>query len=214
VNIETADLRVEKVVTSGTFNLDGGSWEVDNNVWLLGDDEQVVVIDAAHDADAIAAAVGEREVLAIVCTHGHDDHVNAAPALASLVGAPVLLHPADDVLWRLAHEEARPTDTLADGDVLRVAGVEVRVLHTPGHAPGAVCLHVPDLGVVFTGDTLFNGGPGATGRSYSDFPTIIESISERLLKLPADTVVHTGHGDDTTIGAESPHLEEWVKRGH
>lgn len=207
-------MRVEKVVTSGTFNLDGGSWAVDNNVWLLGDDEQVLVIDAAHDAEAIAKAVGEREVLAIVCTHAHDDHVNAAPALSELVDAPVLLHPADDVLWRLTHEDARPADTLSDGDVLHVAGAEVRVIHTPGHAPGAVCLHVPDLGVVFTGDTLFQGGPGATGRSYSDFPTIIESIRDRLLTLPAETVVHTGHGDDTTIGNEAPHLEEWIARGH
>lgn len=207
-------MRVEKVVTSGTFNLDGGSWDVDNNVWLLGDDEQVLVIDAAHDAEAIAKAVGEREVLAIACTHAHDDHVNAAPALAERLGAPVLLHPADDVLWRLAHEEARPTDTLSDGDVLRVGDTEVRVLHTPGHAPGAVCFHVPDLGVVFTGDTLFHGGPGATGRSHSDFPTIVASIRDRLLTLPADTVVHTGHGEDTTIGAEAPHLEEWIARGH
>lgn len=206
--------RVEKVVTSGTFNLDGGSWEVDNNVWLFGDDEQVLVIDAAHDADAIAEAVGGREALAIACTHAHDDHVNAAPALSERLDAPVLLHPADDVLWRLAHERARPTAELADGDVLRVGGAEVRVLHTPGHAPGAVCLYVPDLGVLFTGDTLFQGGPGATGRSYSDFATIVDSIRDRLLTLPEDTVVHTGHGDDTTIGAELPHLEEWIARGH
>ncbi|OLF19452.1 MBL fold metallo-hydrolase [Actinophytocola xanthii] len=206
--------RVQKVVTSGTFNLDGGSWPVDNNVWLLGDDEQVLVIDAAHDADAIAAAVGEREVVAIACTHAHDDHVNAAPALSELVDAPILLHPADDVLWRLAHPHARPTAELADGDVLHVAGVEVRVLHTPGHAPGAVCLHVPDLNVVFTGDTLFNGGPGATGRSYSDFPTIVDSIRDRLLTMAEETTVHTGHGDDTSIGAELPHLEEWIARGH
>ncbi|HEY0448514.1 MBL fold metallo-hydrolase [Actinophytocola sp.] len=206
--------RVEKVVTSGTFNLDGGSWDVDNNVWLLGDDRQVLVIDAAHDAHAIAAAVGDREVLAIACTHGHDDHVNAAPALSELVDAPVLLHPADDVLWRLAHEDARPADSLADGDVLTVAGVDVRVLHTPGHAPGAVCFHVPALGVVFTGDTLFNGGPGATGRSYSDFPTIVDSIRDKLLTLPPETRVHAGHGDDTTIGAEAPHVEEWIARGH
>ena len=206
--------RVERVVTSGTFTLDGGSWDVDNNVWLLGDDEQVLVIDAAHDADAIAAAVGEREVLAIACTHGHNDHVNAAPALSALVDAPVLLHEDDRVLWDLAHAEDRPAGELADGDVLKVAGVEVHVLHTPGHAPGAVCLHVPALGVVFTGDTLFNGGPGATGRSYSDFPTIVDSIRDRLLTLPPETVVHTGHGDDTTIGAEAPHLEEWISRGH
>ena len=206
--------RVDKVVTSGTFHLDGGAWDVDNNVWLLGDDEQVLIIDAAHDADAIADAANGREVVAIVCTHAHDDHVNAAPALSAKVDAPVLLHPADDVLWRLAHAEARPTAELADGDTLRVAGVDVRVLHTPGHAPGAVCLHVPELGVVFTGDTLFRGGPGATGRSHSDFGTIVESIRNRLLTLPPDTVVHTGHGDDTTIGDESPQLEEWIARGH
>jgi glyoxylase-like metal-dependent hydrolase (beta-lactamase superfamily II) len=206
--------RVDKVVTSGTFHLDGGAWDVDNNVWLLGDDEQVLIVDAAHDADAIADAANGREVVAIVCTHAHDDHVNAAPALSAKVDAPVLLHPADDVLWRLAHAEARPAAELADGDTLRVAGVDVRVLHTPGHAPGAVCLHVPELGVVFTGDTLFRGGPGATGRSHSDFGTIVESIRNRLLTLPPDTVVHTGHGDDTTIGDESPQLEEWIARGH
>jgi len=213
VNIDNA-ARIEKIVTSGTFHLDGGSWDVDNNVWLLGDDEQVLVIDAAHDAEAIAAAASGREVVAIVCTHAHDDHVNAAPALSAKVGAPVLLHPADDVLWRLAHADARPTADLADGDALRVAGVDVRVLHTPGHAPGAVCLHVPELGVVFTGDTLFQGGPGATGRSHSDFGTIVVSIRERLLTLPPETVVHTGHGADTTIGEESPHLDEWIARGH
>ena len=88
------------------------------------------------------------------------------------------------------------------------------MLHTPGHAPGAVCLSAPDLGAVFSGDTLFSGGPGATGRSFSDFPTIVASISGRLLTLPAATVVHTGHGDDTTIGAEAPHLQEWLDRGH
>jgi glyoxylase-like metal-dependent hydrolase (beta-lactamase superfamily II) len=207
-------MRIEKVVTSGTFNLDGGSWDVDNNVWLLGDDEQVLIIDAAHDSAAIAAAANGREVVAIVCTHAHDDHVNAAPALSAKTGAPVLLHPADDVLWRLAHPDARPGAELADGDTLRVAGADVRVLHTPGHAPGAVCLHVPELGVVFTGDTLFQGGPGATGRSHSDFGTIVASIRERLLTLPPATVVHTGHGDDTTIGDESPHLDEWIARGH
>jgi glyoxylase-like metal-dependent hydrolase (beta-lactamase superfamily II) len=198
--------RIDKIVTSGQFHLDGGSWDVDNNVWLLGDDAQVLVIDAAHDSLAIAGAVGDREVVGIVCTHGHDDHVNAAPALAKITGAAISLHPEDDVLWRLAHPHARWDRPLADGDVLSVAGTSVTVLHTPGHSPGSVCLSVPSLGVVFTGDTLFHGGPGATGRSYSDHDTIVSSIRARLFALDPATVVHTGHGDDTTISAETAAL--------
>ncbi len=206
--------RVEKLVTSGTFSLDGGTWDVDNNVWLIGDDSEVLVIDAAHDADAIAARVGDRRLVAILCTHGHDDHIDAAPALAAATGAPVRLHPADAPLWGMKHQDRQPDQDLEDNETVEVAGLQGRVLHTPGHSPGAVCVYFPALGVVFSGDTLFQGGPGATGRSFSDFPTIIESISSRLLTLPPETVVHTGHGDDTTIGAEQPHLDDWVVRGH
>lgn len=206
--------RIEHLVTSGTFSLDGGTWDVDNNVWIVGDDTEVLVVDAAHDADAIAGAVGGRRVVAIVCTHAHDDHVDAAPALADRTGAPVLLHPDDLPLWRMTHPERSPDGELADGQVLTVAGTELTVLHTPGHAPGAVCLYAPDLGTVFTGDTLFKGGPGATGRSFSDFPTIVASVRDRLLTLPAGTVVRTGHGDPTTVGDEAPHLDEWIARGH
>lgn len=206
-------VRVERVVTSGLFELDGGAWEVDNNVWLLGDDREVLVVDAAHDAGAILAAVGDRHVVAVVCTHGHNDHVNAVADLVAETGTTAWLHPDDRVLWDQSQSGA-PGGELADGQVFTVGDVEATVLHTPGHAPGACCLHVPALGVLFSGDTLFNGGPGATGRSYSDFPTIVESISSRLLTLPADTVVLTGHGDPTTIGAEAPHRQEWLDRGH
>jgi glyoxylase-like metal-dependent hydrolase (beta-lactamase superfamily II) len=206
--------RIEHLVTSGTFSLDGGTWDVDNNVWLIGDDDEVVVIDAAHDASAIRNAVGDRRLVAIVSTHAHNDHIDAAPTLAEATGAPILLHPADRVLWDMTHPDRAPDGELADGQRVSVAGTELEVRHTPGHAPGAVCLHAPDLGVVFTGDTLFQGGPGATGRSYSDFPTIVDSIRERLLTLPAETVVHTGHGASTTIGDEAGHVEEWLARGH
>jgi glyoxylase-like metal-dependent hydrolase (beta-lactamase superfamily II) len=207
-------VRIDKLVTSGTFSLDGGTWDVDNNVWLLGDDRDVLIIDAAHDADAILGAVGDRRVIGILCTHGHNDHIDAAPAVAERTGAPILLHPADAPLWGMTHRDRQPDSDLADGDTITVDEVVGTVLHTPGHSPGAVCLSVPALGVVFTGDTLFAGGPGATGRSFSDFPKIIDSISHRLLTLPSATVVHTGHGDDTTIGAEAPQLDDWVVRGH
>ncbi len=204
--------RVEHLVTSGTFSLDGQTFDVDNNVWLLGDDSEVLVIDAPHDADAIEAAVGDRTVVAIACTHAHDDHVRYAPELAERLSTSVLLHPDDRVLWDLVHARHEPDGPLRDRQVLEVAGTRVEVLHTPGHAPGAVCFSVPDLGVVFSGDTLFSGGPGATGRSYSSYPTILDSIRTRLFALPPETRVLTGHGSETTVAAEAPSYDEWVKR--
>lgn len=205
--------RIERLVTSGTFSLDGGTWDVDNNVWIVGDDTEVVVIDPAHDPAAIHAAVGDRAVRAILLTHGHDDHIRAAKATAELLNAPIHLHPADRMLWDAVYDTA-PDAELADGDEITIAGVALQAVHTPGHSPGSTSFVASDLGAVFSGDTLFNGGPGATGRSYSDFPTIIDSIRDRLLVLSADTVVYTGHGDTTTIGAEAPQLQEWIDRGH
>ncbi|MEJ7634686.1 MBL fold metallo-hydrolase [Aeromicrobium sp.] len=202
--------RVDKIVTSGRFALDGGSWDVDNNVWLIGDDAEVLVIDAPHDSDAILAAIGGRTVLAIVLTHGHNDHINAAVELGRMTGAAVWFPPADRMLWDVEHDSP-PDKELHTGATFTVAGTVLRAIPTPGHTPGSMCLYAEELGAVFTGDTLFAGGPGATGRSYSDFDTIIESIRERLLTLPDETVVHTGHGDDTTIGAESSHVDEWTR---
>jgi glyoxylase-like metal-dependent hydrolase (beta-lactamase superfamily II) len=204
---------IERVVTSGTFALDGGSWDVDNNIWIVGDDSQVVVFDAAHDAAPILDAVGGRKVVAVVCTHGHNDHITVAPQLGETLDAPVWLHPADEMLWQMTHPD-KNFEPISDNQTLRVAGTELQALHTPGHSPGSVCWYAPDLGAVFSGDTLFCGGPGATGRSFSDFPTILASICGQLGTLPAETVVYTGHGDTTRIGDELVNYDDWVARGH
>lgn len=207
-------VRVDHGVTSGTFSLDGETFEVDNNVWVVGDDTECVVIDAPHSVEDILKVVGSRRVLGIVCTHAHDDHVRVAPELRERTGAPILLHPDDRPLWELVHggpddPEATLWDAdLADGQTLTVGEATLHVAHTPGHAPGAVCLYVPELGSVFTGDTLFHGGPGATGRSYSDRPTLESSIRAKLFTLPDETVVHTGHGEDTTIAAERENFRQ------
>ncbi len=199
-------LRVDHAVVSGTFSLDGETHDVDNNIWVIGNDEECLVIDAPHDVDAIMDVVAGRTVKAIVLTHAHDDHSRVAPALRERVGAPILLHPDDKPVWELTHPDLLWDVDLSDNQSLKIAGASVKVLHTPGHAPGAVCLYVHDLGCVFTGDTLFQGGPGATGRSFSDADVIVASIKAKLFRLPPETVVHTGHGDDTTIAKESEQL--------
>jgi glyoxylase-like metal-dependent hydrolase (beta-lactamase superfamily II) len=228
----TGKARIDKLVTSGVFSLDGQDFDVDNNVWLIGDDSEVFVIDAAHEPVKIQAAIGSRRLLGVISTHGHNDHINAAVEVAgeraaadngaavdsvdaerSGEGAPIYLHPDDRMLWDVVNPEVAP-EPLADGQTFTVAGLTLTVLHTPGHSPGAVCLYVPELDTLLSGDTLFCGGPGATGRSFSSFPTILDSIRTRLLALPPSTVVLTGHGDSTTIGAEASGYDDWVARGH
>lgn len=195
-------LRIDHVVTAGIFSLDGDDFEVENNIWLLGDDREVVILDAAHDHRPILDGIGGRTVKAVICTHGHNDHINAAVELAAETNAPIWLHPDDAMLWDVVHPDHRIDAPLSDGQTIEVAGSDLKVLHTPGHSPGGCCFHVPDLGTVFSGDTLFNGGPGATGRSFSSRELLVESIVAKLMPFDDATVVHTGHGDDTTIGAE------------
>lgn len=195
-------MTIELVTTDGKFALDGGEWDVTNNIWLVGDDREVVVFDAAHNAPAIVAAINGRRVKAIVLTHGHNDHINAAVPLREAVDAPILLHVADHMLWDVVWPDEQPDRPLDVGSSIKVAGHELAILHTPGHSPGCCCFHDVANRVVLSGDTLFCGGPGATGRSYSDEPTILRSIRDSLLTLPDETIVHTGHGDSTTIGAE------------
>lgn len=200
------EARIAHAVVGGTFSLDGQTFEVENNIWVIGDEAECVVIDAPHDVAEILKVIDGRRVIAILCTHGHDDHIRYAPDLGRATGARVLLHPDDLDVWRLTHRKG-PDGSLRDGQLIPIAGVDLRVIHTPGHTPGAVCFYIEEFpgrssGVLFSGDTLFQGGPGATGRSFSDHDQILASIRQRLLTLPADTKVLTGHGPSTTIGAE------------
>ncbi|WP_151641382.1 MBL fold metallo-hydrolase [Corynebacterium sp. 11A] len=205
--------RVDHVETSGTFALDGGEWDVDNNIWIVGDDSEVYIIDAAHEAQPIIDAVASRRVRGILCTHAHNDHITVAPELSTRLDAPIYVHPGDEMLWQQTHPDIAH-EALREDMLFDVGGAEMSVLNTPGHSPGSCCFYVPEAAELFSGDTLFQGGPGATGRSYSSFDTIIHSLRTSVLELPAETIVRTGHGDHTTIGSEAPHLEEWIKRGY
>ncbi|OOC55464.1 MULTISPECIES: MBL fold metallo-hydrolase [Nocardiopsis] len=204
---------VQRLRTSGVVSLEGGEFGVENNVWIVGDEDSAIVVDAAHDHEAIARALGDRELMAIVATHGHGDHVNAAVDLADLADCPILLHPDDAGLWHRVHPYQEPDAPLLHGEALTVGDVELDILHTPGHTPGGVCLYAPGLGVVLTGDTLSADGPGATGRHPSDLPTLIASIREHLMGLPGDTVVLPGHGEPTTVAEAAEHLDDWAARG-
>ena len=194
--------QLDLVVTHGIFSLDGQDFEVDNNIWLIGDDEEVLVIDAAHHAAPIVDAVRGRRLVCLCCTHGHNDHINAAAAVADACAAPIRMHSADSMLWDVVYPARSVDGGLREGEVLRVGDSELHVIHTPGHSPGGCCLYWRARDIVFSGDTLFRGGPGATGRSYSDYDTIVASIRSKLFTLPEHTVVHTGHGDSTSVADE------------
>jgi glyoxylase-like metal-dependent hydrolase (beta-lactamase superfamily II) len=180
---------------------------LENNVYLAACPRtgRAVVVDPTHDAGRILETAAGLSVQAILITHGHPDHVAAAPALQRALGAPIYLHPADAPAAGLA--VARP---LADGDEIRFGGAALRVIHTPGHTPGSVCFY--GGGCLFSGDTLFPGGPGAAG-DRGAFVTTMASLRERLFTLPDDTQVLPGHGPGTTIGAERPDLDKWERRG-
>lgn len=193
-------LHINRVEIAGFFVLYGQRVDCINNVWVVGTEDEVVVIDASHDVAPIVEAIAGRTVAAIAITHGHPDHLNVADALGDATGAPVLIHPDDRFFWDEFQPDRVPDGALRDGGTLNAGTHRLTVIHTPGHSPGSVCFRVDD--VVFSGDTIFKGGPGATDRPRGDFPTIIASIRDRLLVLPSQTVVHPGHGPSTQIGVE------------
>ena len=198
------EARVERVEAGG---------KGDRNAWVIGDDDEVVVIDPGEDADAVLERVGEREILAVICTHGHERHVAAAPAVAGRDDAPVALHPKDLLAWREAHGDSDPEIEMEGGGSFEVAGVALEVLHTPGHTPGSVSIYCDDLGVVFSGDTLLASGPCPHTGEFPDFAAQLSAIGSELLTLPGTTRVLPGHGEEITIAAAEKNFDAWVTAG-
>ena len=180
------------------------------NTWIVGDDDEVIVIDPGRDPAVVLDTVGDREVLAVICTHGHADQVAAAVAVAERDEAAVALHPKDRLLWRDANAEDDPDIEMADGGVFEVADVRLEVLHAPGHTDGSVCLYCEELGVVFTGHVLAASGPVPHDGEFPDFASQLTAIGGQLLTLPQDTRVLPGQAEETTISAAEKKFDSWV----
>jgi glyoxylase-like metal-dependent hydrolase (beta-lactamase superfamily II) len=183
-----------------------------SNSWIVGDDEEVIVIDPGTDAAAVLEAVGDREVLAVICTHGHAGHCGAALAVAERDEAPIALHPADRREWRDVHD-SDPDIEMEDGGQFEVAGVTLEVLHAPGHSRGSVCLYCDELGAVFTGDVISDTGPVAREDGYPNWGRQLDAIGGQVLTLPAHTRILPGHGDEFTVAIAEKRFDGWVAAG-
>ena len=198
------DARIDRVVT--------GDW-ADRNAWVIGDDDEVIVVDPGRDARAVLDVVGDREIIAVICTHGHAAHAAAAPEVAGRDEAPVALHPKDRLIWREVHGDTLPEIEMEEGGVFEVAGVTLEVLHTPGHTPGSVSIYCEDLDVVFSGDALSAGGPRPHDGAFPDFAGQLSAIGAELLPLPGTTRVLPGHGEETTIAEAEQRFDSWATAG-
>ncbi|MDQ6710587.1 MAG: MBL fold metallo-hydrolase [Candidatus Dormibacteraeota bacterium] len=180
----------------------------DNNVYILSDPRvnEALLIDAANDAPRIMRELEGLRLSHILTTHGHPDHVQALVPVRAETKAHFTCHDEDVPMMPIA-----PDLRAQDGQRFRFGEYELWTLHTPGHTPGSLCFLIDDH--LFSGDTLFPGGPGNTKSSGASFPTLIDSIRGKLFTLPDETRVLPGHGKPTTVGAERPHLDEWIQRG-
>ena len=213
---EHADVAGSAVPPEGTASPDlpaGQATVAEANAWLIGDEDEVIVIDPGEDAEGVLDAVGSREILAVICTHGHASHTAAAIEVAERDEAPVALHRADKLQWRVAHPKDDPDIEMEDGGIFEVADVRLEVLHTPGHTPGSVCLYCPELDAVFTGHVLLASGPAPHDGVFPDFPRQLTAIGEKLLDLPEETRVLPGHGEESSIGDAAKQFDGWVTAG-
>ena len=185
----------------------------DVNTWIVGDNEEVIVVDPGTDAAAVLAKVGDREVIAVICTHGHAGHVRAARAVARRDEAPVALHPADRLSWREVHGKEDPEIEMEDGGVFEVADVALEVIHAPGHSAGSVLIYCEDLAAVMCGDVLAADGLVTSEDGFSNFASQISSIGERVLTLPKKTRVLPGHGEELTVTTVEKNFDSWYAAG-
>ncbi len=183
------------------------------NTWIIGDDDEVIVIDPGESVGAVLPVVGEREVLAVICTHGHARHVAAAFDVAERDEAPVALHDADRLAWREAHQGREPDIRMENGGVFEVADVTLEVIHAPGHSPGSIGLYCEELGVLFSGDVVSGGGPVPHDGGFEDFPRQVSSIGASVLTLDGDTRILAGHGEETTVATAERRFDSWVTAG-
>jgi glyoxylase-like metal-dependent hydrolase (beta-lactamase superfamily II) len=182
------------------------------NSWIVGDDAEVIVIDPGDDAAAVLAVIGDREVLAVICTHGHAGHCKAAFEVAERDEAPVALHPADRMAWREVHD-ADPDIEMEEDGRFAVGGVELEVLHAPGHSRGSVCLYCEELGVVFTGDVVTETGPVARDEGFPNWGRQLDAIGAKVLTLPPRTRILAGHGAELTVATAEKRFDSWVTAG-
>jgi glyoxylase-like metal-dependent hydrolase (beta-lactamase superfamily II) len=183
------------------------------NSWIVGDDEEVIVVDPGDDAGSVLALVGDREVAAVICTHGHARHTAAALEVAARDEAPVALHATDRGYWREAHPDHDPEIDMEDGGIFEVSDAALEVIHAPGHSPGSCCLYSEELEVVFAGDVLSADGPVAHEKEFPDFARQLSAIGEHVLTLPGQTRVLPGHGDELTVAAAEKRFDSWVTAG-